>query len=68
MTSAGPKVRGGVGWVGRCVGRGTDGRQTCGAEVLIGGTNGFSGGGWADVRALHGTCVSLMTPQCDYSG
>lgn len=29
------KVQRGVGWVGRWVGRGADGRQTCGAEVLI---------------------------------
>lgn len=35
MTSAGSKVQGGVGWVGRWVGRGSDGRQTCGAEVVI---------------------------------
>lgn len=35
LTSAGSKVQGGVGWVGRWVGRGSDGRQTCGAEVVI---------------------------------
>lgn len=35
MTSAGSKVQQGVGWVGRWVGRGSGGRQTCGAEVLI---------------------------------
>lgn len=35
MTSAGSKVHGGVGWVGRWVGRGSSGRQTCGAEVVI---------------------------------
>lgn len=35
LTSAGSKVHGGVGWVGRWVGSGSDGRQTCGVEVVI---------------------------------
>lgn len=35
MTSAGSKVQERVGWVGRWVGRGSDGRQTCRAEVVI---------------------------------
>lgn len=52
------------GWV-----RGSDGRQTCGVEVVIVVLMVFrQGRGRVGVRALHRTSVSLMTPQCDYLG
>lgn len=55
LTSVGSKVRGGVGRVGRWVGRGSDGRQTCGAEVAIVVLMVFLGGGkgWCEGSSSH---------------
>lgn len=67
LTSTGSKVQGGVGvqvgggqWILWQVDLWSGGGDY--------GANGFSGGGRVVIRALHCTCVGLMTPQRDYSG
>lgn len=57
----------GLGWVGRWVGRGSEGRQTCEAEVAVAVLMPCMRGR-ADVSAFHHTSVRLMTAWCDYSG